>query len=41
MLVCKTSTAAALTLRYGEHAGPPWTGEASSPSGTTHVFELD
>src|SRR5262245_55113684 len=40
-LVCKTSTASALTLRYGERAGPPWTGEASSPAGTTHLFALD
>lgn len=40
-LVCKTGTAAVVTLRYGEVAGPPWTGEANSPSGTTHVFTLN
>jgi len=40
-LVCRTSAASALTLRYGEQAGPPWTGEKSSPAGTTHVFALD
>ncbi|NOT29146.1 MAG: PKD domain-containing protein, partial [Planctomycetes bacterium] len=39
-LVCKTATVAAVTLRYGEQAGPPWAGEASSPAGTTHVFAL-
>ena len=39
-LVCKTATAAAVTLRYGEQVGPPWTGEATSPAGTTHVFTL-
>src|SRR5437867_12527566 len=40
-LVCRTNTATAVTLRFGEQAGPPWEGEITSPLDTTHVFELD
>src|SRR5262245_32242668 len=39
-IVCKTGGATAVTLRYGEHAGPPWEGVRASPAGTTHVFAL-
>jgi PKD repeat protein len=40
-LVCRTNTPAAVTLRFGERAGPPWEGEITSPLDTTHVFELE
>ncbi len=39
-VVCKTDSAASLTLSYGTRPGPPWDYATSSPSGTTHVFAL-
>ncbi len=39
-LVCRTDTTSVVTLRYGEHAGPPWDFETSSPSGQVHAFAL-
>ncbi len=39
-VVCQTASSTTLVLRYGTRSGPPWDGEASSPSGTTHVIRL-
>src|SRR5262245_10839765 len=39
-VVFRTSSAAASTLRYGTHAGPPWEFVTSDASATTHTFAL-
>ncbi len=39
-LVFRTSSSATSVVRYGTHPGPPWEGELSGASQTTHVFQL-
>ena len=39
-VVCRTDSPTAVTVNFGEHAGPPWVGSVTSAVGTTHVFAL-